>query len=402
MIEAAKLVTPVIPTIDFSDFISRLVTGHQGRTPLFGSLETTFRCNLNCIHCYVNEPVHDAPGAMTRELSIGRLVRLMDEIADQGCLNLLLTGGEVLVRPDFPELYRYAVRKGLLITVFTNGTLVTDEIVSLFKETPPQEIEITLYGMSQATYERITRVDGSFKACVQGIMRLCRADIPLRLKTMVMDWNIHELTAMRTFSQNLGLPFRHDGLLNPRVDGYASPIDKLQLPAEQLSAIDIENPTLRKRLQDGICSISDRPPTTCCNPIFTCGAGMVAFNVDPYGRLQLCQLARKSFFDLQDDSFANGWIGFLPTIRFRLRSKSSVCDHCTLSSFCVCCPGTSELEHGDPEKPVARFCRITHARMQMLLGDIPGHLSDASCCLKQNAIEKMESDICCISSCEWA
>ncbi|MCX5880682.1 MAG: radical SAM protein [Deltaproteobacteria bacterium] len=92
------MVTPVISSIDFSDFISGLVTGYQGRTPLFGTLETTFRCNLNCIHCYVNEPAHDAR-AQARELSIGRLLRLMDEIADQGCLNLLLTGGEVLIRP---------------------------------------------------------------------------------------------------------------------------------------------------------------------------------------------------------------------------------------------------------------------------------------------------------------
>ncbi|MCX5880683.1 MAG: hypothetical protein NTU74_02415 [Deltaproteobacteria bacterium] len=241
--------------------------------------------------------------------------------------------------------------------------------------------------MSQETYERITRVKGSFEGCVQGIMRLCRANIPLRLKTMVMNWNIHELTAMRAFSQNLGLQFRHDGLLNPRIDGYASPIDKLQLPDEQLAAIDLENSTFRKRLQDGVCStLNDRPPATGDDQIYTCGAGMVTFNVDPYGRLQLCQLARRSFFDLQANSFVNGWIGFLSKIRSCSRSKSSACDHCTLLSHCLGCPGASELEHGDPEKPVARFCRLTHVRMQRLLGDIPGHLPDASCCLKQNAI----------------
>ena len=88
------------------------------------------------MHCYVNEPVGDF-AVRDRELPLARLKTLVDEMADAGCLTLLLTGGEVLVRPDFPELYLYAIRKGLLVTVFTNGTLVTERIADLFDEYRP-------------------------------------------------------------------------------------------------------------------------------------------------------------------------------------------------------------------------------------------------------------------------
>src|SRR5687768_13165446 len=114
------------------------------RIPIEGTVETTFRCNLRCAHCYVNEAVGDF-ATRDRELSLERLKELIDEIVAAGTLFVLFTGGEILVRPDFPELYEYAVKKGLLVTVFTNGTLVTDRIADLFAEYRPDTIEISLY-----------------------------------------------------------------------------------------------------------------------------------------------------------------------------------------------------------------------------------------------------------------
>ena len=111
------------------------------RLPLDATVETTFRCNLRCVHCYVNEPARD-PAARARELSTDRLLRLVDEVVAEGCLEVLFTGGEVLLRPDFPEVYLHAVRRGLRVTVFTNGTLVTDKVADLFEAYRPACIEI--------------------------------------------------------------------------------------------------------------------------------------------------------------------------------------------------------------------------------------------------------------------
>ena len=152
----------------------------QARVPLQGTIEPTFRCNLRCVHCYVNEPV-SAPELSADEVPLERLLQLIDEIVASGTLTLLLTGGEVLVRPDFPELYRYAHSKGLLITIFTNGTMVTDRIADLFVEHRPDWIEISLYGMTRETYERVTQVPGSYDKCIAGIRRLMDRGLPVKL-----------------------------------------------------------------------------------------------------------------------------------------------------------------------------------------------------------------------------
>ena len=70
------------------------------RVPVEGVLEPTFRCNLRCVHCYVNQPAGSAE-EQARELGTERSLALIDEMAEAGCLNLLMTGGEVLLRPDF-------------------------------------------------------------------------------------------------------------------------------------------------------------------------------------------------------------------------------------------------------------------------------------------------------------
>jgi len=58
---------------------------------------------------------------------------ILDEVADAGCLWLLITGGEPLLRPDFRDIYMYAKRKGFLITLFTNGTLLDADIADQLK-----------------------------------------------------------------------------------------------------------------------------------------------------------------------------------------------------------------------------------------------------------------------------
>jgi MoaA/NifB/PqqE/SkfB family radical SAM enzyme len=72
-----------------------------------GSAEVTARCNLRCAHCYINLPADDR-AARQRELSLQDWRRIIDEIVAEGCLWLLFTGGEPLVRPDFPDIYLHA------------------------------------------------------------------------------------------------------------------------------------------------------------------------------------------------------------------------------------------------------------------------------------------------------
>ena len=99
------------------------------RMPMEVSIELTHRCPLECQHCYNNLPMADK-SARNRELSLGEYKRLLDQIAESGCFWILFTGGEIFARADFLDIYAYAKSKGFLITLFTNGTMVTDRIAN--------------------------------------------------------------------------------------------------------------------------------------------------------------------------------------------------------------------------------------------------------------------------------
>ena len=137
--------------------------------PLNATIEVTRRCPLTCVHCYNNLPMSDHE-ASSSELSYQELCRILDEMAEAGCLWLLFTGGEIFARRDFLDIYTYAKRKGFLITLFTNGTLITPRIADYLAVWRPFAIEITLYGRTRDTYERLTGVPGSYDKCLKDLL----------------------------------------------------------------------------------------------------------------------------------------------------------------------------------------------------------------------------------------
>jgi MoaA/NifB/PqqE/SkfB family radical SAM enzyme len=117
------------------------------RIPLSFELEITARCNNDCRHCYINLPAGDRQ-ALEEELSLEEIIRLADQALELGALWCLITGGEPLLRPDFPDIYLALKKKGLLISVFTNATLATQKHVKLFRDYPPRDLEVTVTGIA--------------------------------------------------------------------------------------------------------------------------------------------------------------------------------------------------------------------------------------------------------------
>jgi MoaA/NifB/PqqE/SkfB family radical SAM enzyme len=160
------------------------------RVPLSFDLEVTARCNNNCRHCCINLPPGDQ-AVLHDELTLNEISHIADQAVSLGSLWCLITGGEPLLRKDFSDLYRVLKSKGLLVSVFTNACLVTDEHVKLFKNYPPRDIEITVYGTTEETYERVTRISGSYAAFRRGLALLLEGGIQVNLKTMALRSNVH-------------------------------------------------------------------------------------------------------------------------------------------------------------------------------------------------------------------
>ena len=96
---------PPIPKMSYAQFGERLNRQViSDRIPISGSIELTFRCNFKCDHCYCNLPLNDQE-AIERELETEDICRILDQIADAGCLWLLITGGEFFLGREFFEIY---------------------------------------------------------------------------------------------------------------------------------------------------------------------------------------------------------------------------------------------------------------------------------------------------------
>jgi radical SAM protein with 4Fe4S-binding SPASM domain len=345
---------------DWSDQLLKPL--HGKRYPLGGMFELTERCNLNCVHCYINQPANNR-SAKTRELATNQIKRLLDQVVNSGCLFLVLTGGEVFLRPDFPEIYSYARQRGMIVTLFTNGTLITPRIADLLAEMHPHVVEITLYGASKQTYERVTQVPGSYGRFRRGVELLLERDIRLSLKSVLLTVNRHELQEMKTFAEQLGVQFRYDGLLWPRLDGDPTPFE-YRLSTQELIDLDRDDPERQhqwekqSRLFEGQLVRNEN--------VYSCGAGLRSFHIDSNGRMSICAMARCPSFDLLQMSFQQGW-ELLGKLRQKKRQLDTPCRTCTAGALCNQCPGWSQVVHGDDETPVEYVCELGKMRSEQAL-----------------------------------
>jgi radical SAM protein with 4Fe4S-binding SPASM domain len=365
----------------YGEFSERIHQRQIGtRLPTEVSVEVTRRCPLECLHCYNNLPMNDS-AARREELTLAEHCRLLDELAEAGCLWLLYTGGEIFARRDFLDIYRYAKSKGFLITLFTNGTLVTPRVVDVLAEWRPFAVEITLYGATRETYEALTMIPGSYDRCVRGIRLLNERGLPLKLKTVPTTVNRHEVFAMKRFAeQELGVEFKFDPLVNPRIDCSQSPV-AVRLSPEDVVALDFHDPQreAEHRRHQAKEQAMGKGMNLEEGHVYFCGGGVHSLAVDPAGRISICVLSHRDTYDWRHGTFRDAWENFFPRVRYKPRTRPSRCDRCRIHSLCSMCPANGELENGDPEQPVEFLCQVAHLRAMALGIEVPEH-GPCPCC----------------------
>ena len=351
--------------LSYSDFGARLMRrGGAARLPLSGSMEITFRCNLRCVHCYI--PDYSGRG----EMSTAEINRILSEAADEGCVWMLLTGGEVLCRSDFAEIYMHAKRQGFLLTIFSNGTLIDERVADLLAEYPPFGIEFTLYGLSDETYLRTTGFPGRFSRVRRAIDLMLERGLPLSLKAVAMKPLAGEMEQMAAFSESLGLRFRYDAIVHGRLDGSPEPTT-VRPGAEQVVQYDA---TDANRLGEWLRYYRQFVrPTRASNFLLSCGAGVNSFHVDARGTLLSCEALPLNGYDLRAGSFRDGWYGIVGDIRKRRASAANVCASCELRGMCDRCPATATLETGSPDGWIPYYCEITHRRAALFEESLGNH-----------------------------
>ena len=335
----------------------------QRNRPNACQFELTFKCGLHCRHCYTE--CYNQSAYAKKELKTKEIKFILDKLHQAGIIWLCLTGGDPLTRKDFLDIFAYAKDKGFIITVFTNGYSMSRETASFLKRRPPFVIEMTLNAVSKDLYERISQVKGSLAKVMKGIDLILKNGIALKIKTQITRDNLGEVPRIKKFIQGLGKTFRPGVDLFSRLDGDSAPCS-LRISAQDILSLNGKN----RRADDGCRIVSEeRLPLVRLDPskgkrapgagLFNCAiAGGDGFNIDPSGRMFLCNLIRKPSFSLLKTNIDDAQNKLLSEARGKKFVSRTKCTGCGLRGVCSWCPGKAYLETGDMEAPLEYYCRL--------------------------------------------
>ena len=353
-----------------------------GRFPLSAAFELTARCNLRCRMCFIRVDERRIRELGARELTAAEWIGLARQAAEMGTLNLLLTGGEPMLRPDFAEIYEAVMGMGFFITLYTNATLITPEIRELLTRLPPHKIGVTLYGASPETYERTCGTAAGYERALEGISFLNGLPGKLEIRTTLIKDNVKDLDGIRALAGSFGrhVPFTISNIVSKAVRGGVCDVEACRLsPEEQLelyidetvrTALEAADPLagtqaeaklrnelshvpLQKHRQE--CESGIRSGKGPRASLFGCGAGMDQYAVAWDGRLIGCQMLDQRGTDgLQ--GLRQAWEQFPETVA--LPQFDPICLGCTRKQDCMACPATRLAESGSLGGIPEYSCRL--------------------------------------------
>lgn len=328
------------------------------RLPLEVNIDLTYRCSNDCRHCWLRLPADDP--ARERELSLEEIKDLADQARALGTRRWAISGGEPMLRPDFPEIFDYLTGRCASYSLNTNGALITPEIARLL--TRQGSKMVALYGATAEVHDHVTRKPGSFEATMKGFRLLKEAGAGFTVQLIPMRDNYHQFPQMVELAKSLS---RH----------YRIGAPWLYLSAEGDPARNAE--IRRQRLDPRDVVELDRPSvafeddqTTCpgClagdDRLFAeCLEGRRCLHLDPYGGLSFCGFIKDPAlrYDLRRGSVGEAWDKFIPALAERVRGGQKYLENCAVCGLrqdCRWCPVYAYLEHRDYGAKVDYLCAV--------------------------------------------
>jgi radical SAM protein with 4Fe4S-binding SPASM domain len=177
-----------------------------------------------------------------------------------------------------------------------------------------------------------------------------------------MTLNRHECEAMQRFANQKGLPFRLDAAIFPRFNGDKGPM-ALRVEPEEAVRLELSD---ARRLSNWRKYFDIRKDQKLSDRLYSCGAGMTGFNIDPYGNLLPCLMVKGQSYNLLNGSFQDGWRTMIPDGRKIQIPKESLCADCEKRGICDFCPPFFALEKGVEAGYSEYICDIGNFRFAAL------------------------------------
>lgn len=311
----------------------------QNRKLLNCDIELTRKCNLKCMFCY------SASGTgLCNELTLSQILQIIDEANNLGVKTITLTGGEPTIHPHFLEIVEYIRSRNIIVQIFTNGTMITNELATKFMENhifPCVSIE----SIRPEIHDELVGVSGTYKKMFNGISNLINAgytkELPLTINAVITKINYPYLEELWSWAETNGIePF----LLRLIPTGRSIENDGLEVSPEDVKKL-IETIAVKKGYSPTVPYFGDGG---CRKHYMSCYVNTQGF-VQPCSGLNIkCgNVTQKSLSDIIHDSPI---IKIMRNIDNELVGK---CSECEERSKCYGCRAiayamTGDLAESDP------------------------------------------------------
>lgn len=336
--------------------------------PLSVTFELTLRCNLRCVHCYnfdrnADRAQPSLPVLGQRpaggELRDDEIFRVLDELRDEGCLFLALSGGEALSHPRLVDFVAHAARGGMIPTVKTNATLLDDDTARALRDAGCASVEVSVYGATAGTHDAFVKMPGAFERTVRGVRAARAAGIAAKLSFVLHRRNAGEAAAMMALAEELGVAYGVDPQLTARYDGTTSSLDER-----------LDGATLEALYRGPLAPLVPPPPTEAerAAPSLQCACARSVAGITAFGEVYPCIGAPLPSGSLRERSFREIWRASpqLQWIRGLGREDFATCARCDHAPHCRRSSGVILANTGDYTGPPRFGDDLTCAEAELL------------------------------------
>lgn len=313
--------------------------------PISGTFELTPRCNFNCKMCYVHLKEQDIP-KYGRELTAKEWLRIAEEAKEAGTTWLCITGGEPLMHPEFPEIWKGLSKMGFFLTLQTNASMITDKIQMLLEQYPPRHVKITLYGSDDKVYEAVCGVNQGFTRVNDGIHTLMSMGIPITLVSTITRLNYPDLERMMLYANIHRLPWSMTGSIKPSLRGTNVDVKSLQVQ-EELD--NYQRKTIEYRISEKKFLDLSRKPCTFCKD-YRLGYWIV-WN----GMLRFCSFMDEPNICMRNMTFKDGWLQLLEYEKNL--DWPSECKKCEAAKVCFKCAASISAKSNEECFKIRNMCK---------------------------------------------
>jgi len=337
-----------------SELYSRYVQLCEETGKLAGiSFELTNYCNFSCKHCY---RVHG-----NTFLEPEYFYKALSEAEALGAIMIGFNGGEPTLHPNFLEFASAVLKRGMHLSVLTNGSGLNDEVLDALQTwRKGVYFQYSLYGVDNRTGANITGVPEAFETAFSSVLDLQRHGFDLRVALLVISETADGLPELVARLRDMDI---RTGL-NPQLSVLENG-DKVPL---QLSATDDQ--IIRVLPFEGNWATEPNEPTAVLDGVnhrtVACSAGETSFGLRADGSIVPCQVFTAPVLGhISTDSLDSVLHGEARAQFLATNVIPDKCRACDLFSNCMRCPADAMFETGELAGIPQESCRIARLRAKM-------------------------------------